>query len=289
MAVATPERRTHCIRIEANDGTIIRTVVSYPVDLVMANGEVYKGGNYTTNTAVSSTLSGGPTVLDLGSVYSVDSITRDQIQSGVWDGAKIYSFFTDWAAPVEDEEEDRVYTFGKVREEDERYVVEMLSLSDMLGQTTGRLITPGCPYVLGDEHVDGTLIASDRSRCNVSPLLLANIASSVATIVNQMQFIGAGLLGGFPDDYFGFGEIIFTSGDNSGLSYRFVKSYISDGTITLAQPFYYPIEVGDTFFIRPGCRKRFNEDCIGKFGNGIHFGGFPHVPQRSTVQKFGDQ
>lgn len=289
MAVATPERRTHCVRIETNDGAIIRTVVSYPLDLIMSNGEVYKGGNYTTNTAVSSTLSGGPTVLDLGSVYSVDSITRDQIQSGVWDGAKIYSFFTDWAAPVEDEEEDRVYTFGKVREEDERYVVEMLSLSDMLGQTTGRVITPGCPYVLGDAHVDGTMIATDKSRCKVSPMFLANIPSRVVSIISQMRFVGFGLPGAYPDDYFGFGEIIFTSGANAGLSYKFVKSYLADGTITLAQPFYYPIEIDDLFTVRPGCRKRFNEDCITKYLNGVHFGGFPHVPQRSTVQKFGDQ
>lgn len=57
----------------------------------------------------------------------------------------------------------------------------------------------------------------------------------------------------------------------------------------LAQPFYYPIEVGDMLRVRVGCRKRFNEDCIAKFGNGKNFRGFPHVPQKSTVMKFGDQ
>lgn len=289
MPVATPERRTQCIRIVPVVGEVLRIAIAYSDDLIMDGGVVYTGGLYATNTAINSTLSGGPTVIDFGSVYDTDAITRDQIQSGYWDGAKIYSFFTDWAAPVEDEEPDRVYTFGKVREEDERYTVEMLSLTDLLGQSTGRTITPGCTYTLGDAHVDGTIIATDRSRCKVSPLLVVNLPSSVTEVISQMQFVGFGLPGSFPDDYFGFGEIIFTSGDNAGLSYRFVKSYTSDGVITLAQPFYYPIQVGDLFNVRPGCRKRKNEDCIAKYANGKHFGGFSDVPQKSTVQKFGDQ
>lgn len=287
--VATPERRTQCVRIEPAVGEVIRIALAYPVDLVMSNGEVYRGGIYAQPTDIGSVVSGAPTVIDVGSVYDADTITRDQVQSGYWDDAKVNSFFTDWAYPVEDEEEDRVYTFGKVREEDERYVFEMLSLTDLLSQDTSTVISPGCTYTLNDSHVDGTLIASDKSRCQVSPLFFSDIPSRVTTIINQMQFVGFGLPGAFPNDYFGFGEIIFTSGPNSGLGYKFVKSYAADGTITLAQPFYYPIEVDDLFTIRPGCRKRFQEDCIAKFHNGIHFGGYPHVPQKSTVLKFGDQ
>lgn len=287
--VATPERRTQCIRIEPKTGEPIRIAVAYPVNLIMSNSAVYQGGIYSQPTGISSTLSGGATVVDFGSVYDTDTITRDQIQSGYWDGARVYSFFTDWAYPVEDQEEDRVYVFGKVREEGERYTVEMMSLSDLLNQTIGRTITPGCPYVLGDEHVDGSTIPSDKSRCQVSPSLVVNIPSRVISLTSQMQFIGFGLPGNFPDDYFGFGEIIFTSGANAGLSYKFVKSYLANGTITLAQPFYYPIEVDDLFTIRPGCRKRFKEDCIAKYLNGKHFGAFPDVPQKSSVLKFGDQ
>lgn len=287
--VATAERRTHCVRIEPVNGSPIRIAIAYPVDLKMGNGETYKGGIYAQPSDINSTISGGASVLDFGSVYDANTITRDQIQSGYWDGAKIYSFFTDWAAPVEDEEEDRIYTFGKVREEDERYVVEMLSLSDLLNQTTGQLISAGCPYVLDDKHVDGTIIASDKSRCKVNPAYVANVPSRIISISNQMQFVGFNLAGTYPDDYFGFGEIIFTSGANAGQSYKFVKSYLANGTITLAQPFYHPIQIDDLFTIRPGCRKRFKEDCIDKYANGKHFGGFPHVPQRSTVQKFGDQ
>jgi len=288
MPLATPERRVQCIRIVPKVGDMLRIAIAYSDDLIMDGGVVYTGGLYTTNTAISATLSGGPTVLDIGSVYSTDAITRDQIQSGYWDGAKIYSFFTDWAAPIEDEEPDRVYGFGKVREEDGRYTVEVLSLTDLLGQTTGRDVTPGCLWTLADSRIDGTLIATDKSLCKIDPATIT-FDSQVGSLINQMQFIGVGLDTGFADDYFSFGEIIFTSGQNSGLGYKFVKSSLDDGTITLAQPFYYPISAGDLFLIKAGCRKRFQEDCIEKHSNGIHFGGFPDVPQKSTVQKFGDQ
>lgn len=286
---ATPERRTQCIRIEPVNGEPIRIALAYPVDLVMSNSAVYRGGIYAQPTDISSTLSGGATVIDLGSVYDTDTITRDQIQSGYWDGARVFSFFTDWAYPVEDEEEDRVYTFGKVREEDDRYTVEMMSLLDLLNQTSGRTITPGCGYVLGDAHVDGAIIASDKSRCKVDPMNVVNFHSKVTSLTNQMQFIGQDLPDAFPNDHFAFGEIIFTSGLNAGLGYKFVKTYLANGTITLAQPFYHPIAVNDLFTIRTGCRKRFQEDCVTKFQNGKHFGGFPHVPQKSSVMKFGDQ
>lgn len=286
--VATPERRTQCVRLEPKVGDPIRIALAYSDDLIMSNGAVYLGGFYSQPTDINCTLSGGATVLDFGSVYDVDTISRDQIQSGYWDGARIYSFFTDWANPVEDEEEDRVYIFGKVREEDERYTVELMSLLDLLNQTTGRTITPGCTYVFGDSHIDGTIIASDRSRCKIDADLYT-ITSQVSSVTNQMQFTAGGLAALFPNDYFAFGEIIFDSGANAGAAYKFVKASTVSGVITLAQPFYYPIAVGDDFRIRAGCRKRFQEDCIAKWGNGKRFGGFPHVPQRSTVSKFGDQ
>lgn len=286
--VATPERRTQCVRIVPKNGDPIRIAVAYPVDLKMSNDTVYKGGIYSQPTAISAVISGAATVLDFGSVYDADAITRDQIQSGYWDGVKVFSFFTDWANPVEDEEEDRAYFFGKINEEDERYTVEVMSQMDMLNQTSGRQITPGCQWVLGDGRVTGELIASDRSRCKIDLETLI-FESTVGSVINSLQFVGADLDGDFVDDYFGFGEIVFTSGANSGLGYRLVRAYLANGTITISEPFYYPVDVGDSFKIKAGCRKRFKEDCIDKFDNGVRFGAFPHVPQRSTVYKFGDQ
>lgn len=287
MSVAV-ERRTQCVRFEALDGTVLRFVLRYPVDLVMSNGEVYSAFDIAVKTDTSATVEGGPTVIDIGSVYDIDAITREQIDSCKWDGARIYSFYTDWAAPVEDEEEDRIYQIGKVREEDDRFTVELSSLVDLLNQSVGRLITPGCTYTFCDSHIDGQIIASDKSRCKKNPTAF-DVTGTITSVTDNMQFSASALNGLHPDDWFGNGEFIFTTGSNSGLGYALVKAYNTNGTITLSSPVYFTPQVGDQFKIRAGCRKRFAEDCVAKYANGKNSGAFPHVPQKSTVSKFGAQ
>lgn len=282
------ERRTQCVRFEAKDGTVLRFVLRYPGSLVMANGSVYENGELATKTDVSATVDGGPTIIDIGGVYNVDAITREQIESRKWDGCFVYSFFTDWANPVEDEEPDRVYQIGKVREEDNRYTIELLSLLDLLNQSTGRLVTPGCLWTFSDSHTNGQIIASDKSRCKKDPALF-DVDSIITHVTSNLVFRASALNSIYANDWFGNGELIFTSGQNVGLSYSFVKTYVADGTITLAIPLYFSPQVGDEFVIRAGCRKRFAEDCVAKFANGKRFGGFPHVPQKSSVAKFGAQ
>lgn len=282
------ERRTQCVRFEALDGTVLRFVLRYPADLVMGNGEVYKHFDIAVKTDASATVDGAPTVIDIGSVYHVDAITREEIDSGKWDGARVYSFFTDWAAPVEDEEPDHVFQIGKVREEDERYTVELSSLLDLLNQSIGRLITPGCLNVFADSHIDGQIVPSDKSRCKKAGASF-DVVGVITSVTDNMQFTASALNALHPNDWFGNGELIFTLGNNAGLGYSLVKAYNTNGTITLSAPVYFTPQVGDQFKIRAGCRKRFAEDCIAKHSNGKHFNGFPHVPQKSTVSKFGDQ
>lgn len=283
--IIRPNEMVQCLRIEPKNGAILRLVLSYPTDLMMANGTVYKGAIYAQPSAISSANNGSPTVIDIGSVYDIDTVTRDQIESGYWDGAKVYSFFTQWSYPNENDFQDSIYTIGKVRDQDDRYVIELMGSLDLLNQSNGRVITAGCPYTLGDIHVDGSVEPPDRSRCQA---VVANVNSQVISITSQMEFVGDGL-NGYPADRFGYGEIMFTTGLNASVPFKFIAESRPDGTIVLAQPFYYPINVGDEFTVRPGCRKRFEQDCIIKYANGVHFGGFPHKPQKSSVIKFGDQ
>jgi uncharacterized phage protein (TIGR02218 family) len=65
-----------------------------------------------------------------------------------------------------------------------------------------------------------------------------------------------------------------------------VKSFLG-GTFTLYLPMYYAILPSDTFTVYPGCKKRFIEDCIGKFNNVVNFRGEPHVPGNDQMMKVG--
>ncbi len=83
--------------------------------------------------------------------------------------------------------------------------------------------------------------------------------------------------------YFDLGQVVFTSGSNSGLS-RTVKTYRqgSPGSVSLSSPFPTMPATGDTFTIYPGCDKQ-QSTCSARFNNLVHFRGFPYVPENSTA------
>jgi hypothetical protein len=85
--------------------------------------------------------------------------------------------------------------------------------------------------------------------------------------------------------YFTGGIITFTSGNNSGLSMEVKQSY--PGAIELQLQFSRPVLVGDTYEIVAGCTKRFKEDCVAKYNNGINFRGHPSIPGLNKVIQSG--
>ena len=108
---------------------------------------------------------------------------------------------------------------------------------------------------------------------------------AVASVTSNGEF--AGQLSGFPDDWWGGGTVKFTSGANAGIE-REVKGYVS-GVYELWQAMPFDVAVGDSFTATAGCRKRFDEDCAGKFDNHVNFQGFPHLPGENATNKFGGQ
>lgn len=83
------------------------------------------------------------------------------------------------------------------------------------------------------------------------------------------------------------GLMTMTSGANAGLSME-VGAY-APGSMTLRLSFPYPLEVGDTYTMTPGCGKRFIEDCVGTWQNGDNFRGEPFLPGTDQILIFGGQ
>lgn len=82
--------------------------------------------------------------------------------------------------------------------------------------------------------------------------------------------------------FFEAGKVLWTTGANAGL-YKEVKSFVSGGVVLLQEGMPYPITVGDQFTIWKGCTKRYTEDCVGTFANGINFRGFPKLPGIDSI------
>lgn len=284
---ATAERRFKCLRAVAHDGTI-RRIALYPSNIAMSNGEVYYAPPYAHISDRNVTLEGGPTAIDLSAYYAATVFTRDELQSGKWDGASVYLFATDYAAPIEDEEAIELFTLGRVSEDDDQFVAELIGLQDKLNHSIGRVITAQCGKVFADTHLDGEPTGStDHYYCKVAAASYT-VTGTITSVDDATTFYDSARAEA--DDYFGNGEIIFTSGDNAGLSRRTVSTFLnSGGKIVVNYPFHNTPEVGDAYQMIAGCRKRYSEDCVTKFSNGTDFGGYPHVPVKSKAEQRGDK
>lgn len=126
------------------------------------------------------------------------------------------------------------------------------------------LYQPPCGYSLYD------------TGCGVSRAAFAAFSAVASGSTRQVLNCALGTAAG----YFDIGELVFTSGQNLGVT-RTVKTY-APGVVTLAYPLPKPVAVGDTFTIYPGCDKRLTT-CDTKFGNKARFRATPYVPAPETA------
>jgi len=272
--IAPYARPLYCMRIECIDGPILR-LVEYPHDVVMS------GSNYQSDTGyefsgVEAGTSFSPGIIDLKSFIGIQpEITIANIQAGIFDGAKVFVFATDWANPLEDEEPMIKGYFGKVTITDDRYTTEIMTLIDLLGTTVGDSYSASCPLTFGGQEFGG---------CGVDVISL-EVTGTVTSVTDNYVF--ADNTRSEADDYFGAGLIWFTTGDNAGSPPQRVKSYVqAGGIIECSEPFPYPPAIGDAYSMQPGCRKRLS-DCRDKYDNVARRRGFDWIPGTRFLNKIG--
>lgn len=87
-------------------------------------------------------------------------------------------------------------------------------------------------------------------------------------------------VGGVATDHWALGELLFTTGANTGVR-RTVASNAS-GAVTVIEPWPFTIAPGDAFTAWPGCDGT-RGTCLGKFSNLARYRGMPFVPVAETV------
>ena len=268
--VAPYATRALCLRIECTDGSIVR-LTRYPHDLTMSNGQVYTSTAGADLTAYESTTAFSASSVDLDGFIGQAGITRDKVSSGVFDSARVYLFACNFLAPVEDYEELAAAILGKTTLEDDTYRIEEMALIDTLNQSVGMSYTAGCSRTFGD------------AGCTVNLAAITEVGA-VTHVTDQAAFRDSSRTEAA--DYFGAGTLSFTSGLNAGLAALEIKSYAADGSIVLYEPAYYPVAIGDTFNIVPGCRKTLVA-CKAHQTHVLNFFGFPEVPTASVYAQVG--
>ncbi len=210
---------------------------------------------------------------DVEGALTSDRITETDILDGRWDNAEVEVWRVNWLA-VDQRVLMRRGNFGDIRRGRTSFVAEVRSLAHWLNQTVGRTYQFSCDADLGD------------ARCGLnlaSPLWSAT--GTVATLSGSRGF-GAPALNAFASDTFALGVVSWNTGANAGRKAE-IASFAS-GIITLFEAPVRPIASGDGFLVTAGCDKQF-PTCTAKFGNGLNFRGFPHMPGEDAVMRYPNQ
>lgn len=157
------------------------------------------------------------------------------------------------------------------------WIPELLSYSTRLKQSIGSVWSRQCRAIFGSD-------ARSQTGCGVDldPLWVSGTVTAVGAESNRVfngdNIVGANNIEPFP------GRVQWLTGANAGKEFATEEVTEYDGQVILNETTSYAIEIGDTYRIRPDCRKRYREDCIAIWNNGPNFKGEPLIPVGDATQ-----
>jgi uncharacterized phage protein (TIGR02218 family) len=257
-----------CWRVQLQDGTVYG-FTTHVADVVFS-GTNYLASTGQNATAITSTADLAVDNLDVEGFLDSAVITEQSLKSGRWDYAQVEIFQLNWANTGIGRLNLRFGRLGEIRVRRNDFVAEIRGLAQNLQQTIGQISSASCRADFGDARCKKTL----------GPLTVTGTVTTGGTTSFTDSSRGEAL------DYFGAGRVTFTSGQNNGQSME-IKAFAAGGVFTLQLPLTNPIAIGDTYSVIPGCRKRFQTDCVTKWANGVNFRGEPHSPGNNQLANVG--
>ncbi|MGJ7544636.1 DUF2163 domain-containing protein [Variovorax sp. LT1R16] len=166
------------------------------------------------------------------------------------------------------------------------WVPELNGLVKLLKQSIVEKDSLTCRAIFGSQPLGSGAPVEQRFPCgkDTTGLWVEVIVTSVDLETNRT--FTASALGAAAGAYVP-GMLRWLTGANTGRSHE-VEEQAADGTINLAFETMFPIEVGDTFEIRPDCTKQVNgpNGCKVHFATEwvLHFRGEPLIPVADADQ-----
>ena len=250
-------RLSQAIRVVRPDGRVFAYTSAQ--QSVRIAGQVYERSGLNLSDVVTN-LDMSVGNMDLQTLDPDGVISKVDVLGGLWKNARFSIFEYNRADPDGGTNPLVSGVFGDVTFQDGVVTIELRDLMQYLQQAVGEVTSKNCRNRLGD------------ARCGVDlgPL---TVDCNVTDVTSNQVFRDSSRAE--PDDWFGEGEIVFTSPGKEGYRAK-VKAYSDDGTFTLMVPVWVAVEVGDTFTAIPGCRKRHDRtlanpsgvsDCKDKYDN----------------------
>lgn len=218
--------------------------------------------------------------------YEAEGITQEQIDAGALDKVPFVVYRVNYADLSQGHEYIAGGTIGEVRRKvGGMTVLEQRSLSQQLKQSIVELDSKTCRATFGSGAIGSGADVEERFPCgfDVSSLWVSGEVLAVDADEGTRIFTDTGLAQA--DAYFAPGVVEWLTGGNAGQKQE-VESFGS-GVVTLQFDTVNPIQLGDTFRIRPDCTKRWtgHNSCETFWGaqKALHFRGEPHIPTGDTA------
>lgn len=212
----------------------------------------------------------------------VDAVTLEQIERGALDDARWRCYLVNFRDLSMGHVLLDAGDVGQVRTKfGMAWMPELLSYVVRLRQPIGSVDSRTCRAVFGSP-------ADSQTGCGVNAAALWETGTVTAVGAETDRDFTGTVVSTSPINPFP-GRVEWLTGDNAG-AFLWTDGFDA-GVVALGEPTKYPIQIGDTYRIRPDCRKRYNEDCIDTYANGPNFKGEPLIPvgDSSSLQSPGAQ
>jgi uncharacterized phage protein (TIGR02218 family) len=264
----------HAWRVTRRDGTVLG-FTEHDRDLSFAATDFLAASGFAASAAEEG--AGLPaSTSEVAGGFSSAAISEEDLQRGVYDGARVEVFLVNREAP-EQHQLLKVQEIGEVTREAGQFRAELRSFAHRLNQPQGRLYNRRCDAALGDRRCGISLTGSQFAR-----------EGAVESIIDATRFTLSGV-NAFPDGFFRYGTVLFLSGANSGERMD-IEAHSAAGErveMTLWLPMARLPAKGDRLRLTAGCDKAFST-CRTKFSNHRNFRGFPHVPGSDFAYTYAD-
>ena len=196
-------------------------------------------------------------------------INREDIKSGVWDGAGLVLSRVDWSEPSLFW---RAFTgeLGEIRYGAQGFEAEVAGLSARLNRTIGRAFSRLCDAELGDARCGVDLGSEGRSvEARVAERITARAVRVSGAVSLEALELKHGVLR-WPDEDWPDQRIVLA------------RDVGGDRIVELESVLPEAVASGQAVRLSLGCDKRF-ETCQGRFNNALNFRGCPHMPGNDAL------
>lgn len=234
---------------------------------IVFDGDTYTPISSGVPSALAQTSDLAVDNVDVEMILDSSALSEDDLRAGLYDYAEAWIFLLNYEHPEWDEIKLLYGRFGEVEFKDQVANVELRSLTQQLQQRIGRTYDLKCDADLGD------------SRCKVV-LATYTVTGTVTSVIDEVTFRDSSR--SEADDYFKYGKLTWTGGDNNGISMEVKEFLNTNGEFELFDSLPNDISIGDTYSVYRGC-DRLSDTCKNTFSNFVNFRGFPDIPGETEV------